>query len=710
MSCKPSKHLTAYDDFFRGMTNAWRLFIPFYAKLPTKANAEFYNSMKGLDDLVYSLIEQSINKQNNKNAARNSLLDILIDSCGDTATGLDKKELHDNIIVLFLAGHETSSSSLSYTCYELAKNPLVQEQVFQEIVSVFGTKNPTSYEKISECRLLGASLKEALRMHPPIASIPPRMLDEQQTLDDFVIPANVCQTFCSHYNRLLCVSMSMPFTMTKSFGKIHLNSDPNVSSMMKPKQDPHMPIYHLVAVLVCALATTFPLWNKKCSSLCFCKSIVWNWIHWTLNMPRVVLCDLQKTILSNWCQENKKSFGAKMYPTNAEQWTQIFANKKNIKLKYVPDHSWLALFSLRNDAQYGQMALCNLQACKVSLIEPILCSEQPILSLGSIQFLLLGQVFNLSNDAGDQIYQTLSHYLFHMDEYACNMEYVESTLRLLMMLLKKYENQPQALRIDSKEAENLLQVVRSIVSQNITDKVLDSAISIHMQLQQRMPALDGNLVAQAFYDWYDLIPKYNQNIAACMIRVIQSTSLKDDVVSKWMHKAIHDIDKNSLKQTAEPFSGVASAILNKYEHLPLNESDQLLIVSLAFASDIYYMNYADSLRSILKKTPQFPSVVEEILFITDHVMTTKELDLVCAIALIVSFTPLTARIIDNYLYSKHNYGSIDSYNGVAALIIISQNTIMNYELMHRFMAIQLKFVENDSFRQYHENILYESQH
>ncbi|KAG8985961.1 hypothetical protein FRB90_004340 [Tulasnella sp. 427] len=88
-----------------------------------------------------------------------------------TDNGLTEDELLDNIVTFVVAGHETSSGTVNYTLYELAKQPELQTQLRRELAEFrteHGGREPTFEEYMSgnKLPLLDAITKEALRMYP----------------------------------------------------------------------------------------------------------------------------------------------------------------------------------------------------------------------------------------------------------------------------------------------------------------------------------------------------------------------------------------------------------------------------------------------------------------------------------------------------------------------------------------------------------------
>ena len=71
------------------------------------------------------------------------------------------------------AGHETTSSLLSWVCCFLSQHPDVQEKVYQEVIEVLGDREPTS-EDIPKLRYCKAVLEETLRLRPVVPFLPMR--------------------------------------------------------------------------------------------------------------------------------------------------------------------------------------------------------------------------------------------------------------------------------------------------------------------------------------------------------------------------------------------------------------------------------------------------------------------------------------------------------------------------------------------------------
>ena len=86
----------------------------------------------------------------------------------ETGARFSFEELVDHLIVLFIAGHETTAGSLSWAFYCLAHCPEIQERVAREVAETAGVR-PLQYGDVRKLKLTRDVFREALRLYPPIA-------------------------------------------------------------------------------------------------------------------------------------------------------------------------------------------------------------------------------------------------------------------------------------------------------------------------------------------------------------------------------------------------------------------------------------------------------------------------------------------------------------------------------------------------------------
>lgn len=104
---------------------------------------------------------------------------------------MDERDATTMITDLLLGGIDTTSHSVAFTLYQLAKHEDAQEKAYQEVCRVLPDKNvPIKPEHFTEIRYLKASVKEAMRLNP-IVQATSRKLTEDIELSGYNIPAGV---------------------------------------------------------------------------------------------------------------------------------------------------------------------------------------------------------------------------------------------------------------------------------------------------------------------------------------------------------------------------------------------------------------------------------------------------------------------------------------------------------------------------------------
>ena len=88
----------------------------------------------------------------------------------ETGEALSETEVFDQCMVSFQAGHETTATALLWWSRLLAEHPVVAQRIHAELEQVLVGRDPTP-EDLPSLVLLGASLKEAMRLYPPVAAI-----------------------------------------------------------------------------------------------------------------------------------------------------------------------------------------------------------------------------------------------------------------------------------------------------------------------------------------------------------------------------------------------------------------------------------------------------------------------------------------------------------------------------------------------------------
>ncbi len=84
----------------------------------------------------------------------------------ETGGGMTAKEVRDQVVTIFMAGHETTSQALSWTWYLLSQHPAVEARLHDELAAVLGGR-PPRYEDIANLPYARMVIEESMRLYPP---------------------------------------------------------------------------------------------------------------------------------------------------------------------------------------------------------------------------------------------------------------------------------------------------------------------------------------------------------------------------------------------------------------------------------------------------------------------------------------------------------------------------------------------------------------
>jgi cytochrome P450 len=167
--------------FTRGTTP----FASLFRWLPLPRYRQMERDRQRLDKLIYGLIAE----RKKEGRDRGDLLSMLIaatDVEGD-GKGMSDKQLRDEFLTLFFAGHETVGSALTWTWHELSRNPEVEKRLHAEIDHVLGGRLPTVTD-LPQLKFAEMVFAEAMRLYPSLWIIG-REAIEDYTIGPYAVPA-----------------------------------------------------------------------------------------------------------------------------------------------------------------------------------------------------------------------------------------------------------------------------------------------------------------------------------------------------------------------------------------------------------------------------------------------------------------------------------------------------------------------------------------
>jgi cytochrome P450 len=150
-------------------------------------------SRKVLDEIVFGEISR---RRADSAAGGRDVLSLLLAARGEAGEAFTDREVRDQVMTLIFAGHDTSTSTLTFMMHELARHPEVVARLRAEQEEVLGDAIPTVERLEGEMPYLEMVLDEVLRLYPP-AWIGPRRAVREFEFGGCTVPEGAYVNYCS---------------------------------------------------------------------------------------------------------------------------------------------------------------------------------------------------------------------------------------------------------------------------------------------------------------------------------------------------------------------------------------------------------------------------------------------------------------------------------------------------------------------------------
>lgn len=141
-----------------------------------------------IEDFIISLVKTTLDYRETNNVVRKDFFQLMIQLRNTGAIQLDDQwetkivnesqkkltinEMAAQSFIFWLAGFETSSTTMGFFLYEMARNEDIQNRVRKEIDEIIAQHNgEITFESINEMKLLEMCVDETLRMYPPVFNL-----------------------------------------------------------------------------------------------------------------------------------------------------------------------------------------------------------------------------------------------------------------------------------------------------------------------------------------------------------------------------------------------------------------------------------------------------------------------------------------------------------------------------------------------------------
>lgn len=144
--------------------HGWRVMLPKW--VPTPGRRKVADAIATLD----AEINRVIDRRRASADVGDDLLGRLLAAQDESGAGMSDQQLRDEVVTLFVAGHETTALALTYTWILLSRNPDIRARVEAEVDEVLGDR-PATLADMERLEFTRAVLDESMRVYPPVWAV-----------------------------------------------------------------------------------------------------------------------------------------------------------------------------------------------------------------------------------------------------------------------------------------------------------------------------------------------------------------------------------------------------------------------------------------------------------------------------------------------------------------------------------------------------------
>jgi cytochrome P450 len=161
-----SRQIALLNEYaLRMLRKPWLFLLP--RSFPTPFNWTQYYALKSLNQIVGQIIQA----RRRAPQAREDLLGMLLSACDETTSRtMSDAQLRDEVMTIFVAGHETTANAMAWLLYLVSQHPEVEEQLHAEIDAQWENGGLTS-DSLGAFAYTRQVIEESLRLYPTIWSI-----------------------------------------------------------------------------------------------------------------------------------------------------------------------------------------------------------------------------------------------------------------------------------------------------------------------------------------------------------------------------------------------------------------------------------------------------------------------------------------------------------------------------------------------------------
>lgn len=169
------------EDFVQRSENQLQLRPP----IPTPRNRRLLKAIRTLETQLFEIVAERRAQGNLEEGS--DLLAMLLSAQDEEHGAMSDKQLRDELITLFIAGHETTALALTWAFYLLSQHPQIDALLAAEIRQALEDRQPTLAD-LPNLKAAERVIKESMRLYPPLWSIAGRLVLQDCEIGGYHIP------------------------------------------------------------------------------------------------------------------------------------------------------------------------------------------------------------------------------------------------------------------------------------------------------------------------------------------------------------------------------------------------------------------------------------------------------------------------------------------------------------------------------------------
>ncbi|HEY0418076.1 MAG TPA: cytochrome P450, partial [Acetobacteraceae bacterium] len=156
----------------RFAARVWAMSPDWVERLPTPGNLRFWHALATLDAEVGRIVTARLSTGD----PGDDLLGMLLRAQGGETGGIDSRQVRDEVMTAFVAGHETSAAALTWIWHLLGQHPEVAERVADEATAVLDGRAAPGPDDLPRLPFTLAVIEEAMRLYAPVGWLARRVV------------------------------------------------------------------------------------------------------------------------------------------------------------------------------------------------------------------------------------------------------------------------------------------------------------------------------------------------------------------------------------------------------------------------------------------------------------------------------------------------------------------------------------------------------